>query len=198
MPIQHAVLALLAERPTHGYELKANFEDAIGPQWGELNIGHLYQVLDRLMRDGLVTSRTVPQVDRPDKQVYRLTKEGRRELDRWLDTPSVRSTGFRDDFALKLFASSRFGADRVRRMVARQRRQYLEELAALGRLRSSHQDDELVALLIEAAVLHTEANIRLTELAEQRARRISDSVERDGVERRKAGRTGGKKRAAVV
>ena len=59
MPIQHAVLALLAEGESYGYELKGDFEASIGPQWGGLNIGHLYQVLDRLVRDGLVTKREV-------------------------------------------------------------------------------------------------------------------------------------------
>src|SRR6266508_2428323 len=71
MPIHHAVLGLLAEGPSYGYELKGSFEEAIGPQWGELNIGHLYQVLDRLMRDGFVTKRVVAQTDRPDRMVYR-------------------------------------------------------------------------------------------------------------------------------
>ena len=31
MPIQHAVLSLLDDGPTHGYELKQRFEAAIGP-----------------------------------------------------------------------------------------------------------------------------------------------------------------------
>ena len=65
MPIHHADLALLAEGPNYGYELKGTFEEAIGPQWGELNIGHLYQILDRLERDGLVTKRVHPQARRP-------------------------------------------------------------------------------------------------------------------------------------
>ena len=80
MPIQHAVLALLASGESHGYEIKASFEDAVGPQWGELNIGHVYQVLDRCVRDGLVTRRHVTQASRPDKTVYRLTPAGRRRL----------------------------------------------------------------------------------------------------------------------
>ena len=53
MPLQHAVLALLAAKPAHGYELRTSFEEAVGDQWGGMNIGHLYQVLDRLARDGL-------------------------------------------------------------------------------------------------------------------------------------------------
>jgi DNA-binding PadR family transcriptional regulator len=61
LSIHHAVLGLLADGPSYGYELKANFERAIGPQWGELNIGHLYQVLERLERDGLVLWKDVPQ-----------------------------------------------------------------------------------------------------------------------------------------
>ena len=48
MPLHHAVLALLAAKPAHGYELKGSFEQAVGDQGGGLNIGHLYQVIGRL------------------------------------------------------------------------------------------------------------------------------------------------------
>ncbi len=89
MPIQHAVLGLLARGPSYGYELKASFEQAIGPQWGELNIGHLYQILDRLVRDGQVTRTVVSQRVRPDKNVYSMTEEGRQALKSWLEQPFV-------------------------------------------------------------------------------------------------------------
>jgi DNA-binding PadR family transcriptional regulator len=166
VPIQHAILSLLAERPNYGYQLKEDFEGSVGPQWGELNIGHLYQVLERLVRDGLVTKRRVAQSDRPDKAVYRLTRNGRRELDGWLETPFVRQSGYRDDFFLKLFAASRLGRKRLEKVVRVQRSAYIEELAALGELRKGHRDDPLIRLLIEAAVLHTQANLRIVELAE--------------------------------
>jgi DNA-binding PadR family transcriptional regulator len=169
MPIHHAVLALLAQGPSHGYELKTSFEEAIGPQWGELNIGHLYQVLDRLVRDGLVTRREVPQSDRPDRVDYRLTAAGRRELDGWLDEPSIRRGGYRDELFLKLFASARMGADRMHGAIRAQRQAYVVELAALSELRSRHRTEPLVALLVEAAVLHTEANLRILDAAEERA-----------------------------
>jgi hypothetical protein len=51
MPLHHAVLSLLADKPAHGYELRNSFEQAVGDQWGGLNIGHLYQILERLSRD---------------------------------------------------------------------------------------------------------------------------------------------------
>lgn len=169
MPIQHAVLALLSEGPSYGYQLKASFEEAIGPQWGDLNIGHLYQVLERLVRDGLVSRRVVAQRDRPDKTVYRITKAGRGELAHWLDEPFVRQGGYRDDFFLKLLAASRLGADELRKVCAVQRGAYLSELASLGKLRGGYEGQPLVSLLIEAAVLHTEANLRIVDLAQETA-----------------------------
>jgi DNA-binding PadR family transcriptional regulator len=167
VPIEHAVLALLAQGDSYGYELRAQFKESVGPQWGELNIGHLYQVLDRLVRDGLVTRRAVTQHERPDKQMYRLTKSGRLELDHWLEEPYVRQGGYRDDFFLKLFSASRLGADALATTVRVQRQAYLNELASLAELRRAHHDEPVVALLIEAAILHTEANLRVVELAEK-------------------------------
>lgn len=168
MPIQHAVLALLADGSSHGYDLRARFQESVGPQWGELNIGHLYQVLDRLVRDGLVTKREVEQMARPDKLVYRLTKAGREELERWLAAPFVRQGGYRDDFFLKLLAASRLGGEQLKQVVSVQREAYLGELSSLAQLRAEHRGQPLVELLIEAAVLHTEANLRVVDLAARR------------------------------
>jgi DNA-binding PadR family transcriptional regulator len=177
MPIQHAVLALLARGRSHGYEIKASFEQSVGPQWGELNIGHLYQVLDRLVRAGLVTRRHVPQATRPDKTVYRLTEQGRRELERWLAAPFVRQAGYRDDFFLKLFAASRLGAEALEHVLAVQREAYLGELASLAELRARHDTEPLVRLLIQAAALHTEANLRLVDDAHEARRELIAAAE---------------------
>lgn len=168
------MLALLARRTSYGYELKSKFEQAVGPQWGDLNIGQVYQVLDRLERDGLVTKRTVAQTDRPAKYVFRLSKAGREELERWLDTPFVHQGGYRDDLFLKLSAASWLDSDRIRSVARVQREAYLAELAALGKLRRQHRDEPLIDLLIEAAILHTKANLRIVELAEARAANLAD------------------------
>jgi DNA-binding PadR family transcriptional regulator len=176
MPLQHAVLGLLAERPSYGYELKASFEQAIGPQWGALNIGHLYQVLERLVRDGLVTSEVVSQPDRPDKTVYSLTEAGRKDLDRWIATPVARGGGYRDEFFLKLLVASRFGPERLRATARVQRQAYLLELRSLGELQPRHRDQPMVSLLIEAAIMHTRANLHVVERAEDDAERIAGAV----------------------
>jgi DNA-binding PadR family transcriptional regulator len=175
VPIHHAVLALLANGASYGYELKARFEESVGPQWGELNIGHLYQVLDRLERDALVTRRVVRQTDRPDRVVYRLTRAGSDELNDWLRMPFVRHA-YRDELFLKLFGASRLGPDAIAEVVAVQREAYLGELAALGELRKQHRADPLVSLLIEAAILHTKADLRVIELAEGAAEKLASRI----------------------
>jgi DNA-binding PadR family transcriptional regulator len=167
MPIHHAVLALLAEGGSHGYELKAQFEQSVGPQWGELNVGHLYQVLERLVRDGMVTRHSVSQNDRPDKVVYTMTATGEEELERWLEEPFVRQNGYRDDFFLKLVAAARLGGNPLRKVLRVQREAYLTELAALQQLQRSHKSQPLVALLIEAAVRHTQANLQIVDRASE-------------------------------
>lgn len=169
MPLQHALLALLAGGASHGYELKARFEQAVGPQWGEFNIGHVYQVLERLEREGFVKQRVVRQDDRPDKTVYRLTSAGREELERWLQAPFVREGGYRDDFFLKLFAGAQLGPEALASVVRVQRQAYLQELSSLGQLSARYRDDALVHLLIEAAVRHTEANLAIVGQAERAA-----------------------------
>jgi DNA-binding PadR family transcriptional regulator len=121
-------------------------------------------VLDRLERDRLVTKRIVPQTDRPNRVVYRLTRNGRAELDGWLATPFVRPA-YRNDLFLKLLAASRLGPAELEALIVRQREAFMGELAALRKLRRKHGEEPLVSLLIDAAILHTKADLRLLELA---------------------------------
>lgn len=168
MPLHHAVLALLADKPAHGYELKSRFEQAVGKQWGGLNIGHLYQVLDRLARDGLIDSERQPQQIKPDRLVHRLTPKGRAELDRWLAEPAVRAHGYRDDFFLKVMAAARSGDQAtLSGVLDRQRAHLLRELHALGQARSLAGQATVESLLITAAELHIRADLGFADAVEQ-------------------------------
>jgi DNA-binding PadR family transcriptional regulator len=167
MPLQHAVLALLDAKPAHGYELKASFETAVGEQWGGLNIGHLYQILDRLARDGLIDSERQPQPVKPDRVVHRLTPAGRAELEHWLSEPAARTRGYRDEFFLKLMAAVQSGdAAVLDGVVRRQREHLLRELHGLAATRSGPLS-AVEELLVTAAELHARADLGVVEAAEQ-------------------------------
>jgi DNA-binding PadR family transcriptional regulator len=186
VPLHHAVLALLVDGPSHGYELKGRFEEAIGPQWGGLNIGHLYQILDRMVRDGYVTRSLVPQTGRPDKTRYTLSPEGRRELQGWATSAWVRTSGFRDEMFLKLFGAARLGPQTLAAFVAAQRQTYLSELGGLTRQRREHSADPMVALLIDTAIAHTKADLELLDSAPQRLAAAAGSAAAEEVRARQA------------
>jgi DNA-binding PadR family transcriptional regulator len=162
------VLALLAAKPAHGYELKGSFEQAVGDQWGGLNIGHLYQVLDRLARDGLIESQRQPQTVKPDRLVHQITPAGREELDRWLNEPSARTRGYRDDFFLKVMAAAQAGDPaRLAAVLRRQRVYLLTELRSLADARTAASGSPVVALLVQAAELHARADLEVVDAAER-------------------------------
>jgi DNA-binding PadR family transcriptional regulator len=168
MPLHHAVLALLADKPAHGYELKSSFEQAVGEQWGGLNIGHLYQILDRLSRDQLIESERQPQPVKPDRVVHHLTPAGKAELDRWLSEPSARLRGYRDDFFLKLMAAVQAGDPAtLDGVLRRQRAQLLRDLHSLAEARQQ-APSAVIELLITAAELHIRADLGVVDAAEGR------------------------------
>jgi DNA-binding PadR family transcriptional regulator len=165
--LHHAVLALLAGKPAHGYELRSSFEQAVGDQWGGLNIGHLYQILDWLSRDELIESERQPQPVKPDRVVHHLTPAGRAELDRWLSEPSPRLRGYRDDFFLKLMAAVQAGdPETLDGVLRRQRAHLLRELHSLAQARLQ-TPSAVVDLLITAAELHIRADLGIVDAAEK-------------------------------
>jgi DNA-binding PadR family transcriptional regulator len=168
MPLHHAVLALLSAKPAHGYELKTSFDQAVGDQWGGLNIGHIYQILDRLARDGLIDSQRQPQQVKPDRVVHRLTPAGRAELDRWLAEPAIPARGYRDDFFLKVMAAVRSADPAVLPAVlGRQRAHLLRQLHALAEARATTSATAVESLLITAAELHIRADLGVVDAAEK-------------------------------
>jgi DNA-binding PadR family transcriptional regulator len=95
-----AVLALLAiEGERSPYELTRLAERAIAYVWAPAKT-HLYALLPRLERDGLVAGRAVRQAPRPDKRIYALTPAGREALRAWHETVEPGSV---ESFQLRLF-----------------------------------------------------------------------------------------------
>src|SRR3977135_521448 len=76
-----ALLLLLRERPTHGYELLEALPSLTGE--ARVDMGNLYRVRGGLGEDGLVTSRWEAGEPGPAKRIYDLTDGGRHLLDEW-------------------------------------------------------------------------------------------------------------------
>jgi len=77
-----ALLALLAARPTHGYELIEQLPEFSGDD--RVDVGNLYRALRALEEDGLVTSEWSAELPGPTKRTYTLTDDGHDLLAAWL------------------------------------------------------------------------------------------------------------------
>jgi PadR family transcriptional regulator PadR len=76
-----ALLLLLRERPTHGYELLEALPALTGEE--RVDMGNLYRVLRALEQDGIVASEWREDLPGPSKRTYELTPAGRRLLGEW-------------------------------------------------------------------------------------------------------------------
>ena len=105
MSVKYGLLGILAKKPQHGYELKRTFEQITGGFW-ELNYGQIYQTLDRLETEGLVTFSIEHEDNVPDKKVYAITNHGQDALMDWLGNPSPRPRPLRDELFIRLAVMS--------------------------------------------------------------------------------------------
>jgi DNA-binding PadR family transcriptional regulator len=163
--MRYPVLAMLADAPAHGYEIKRGLEERFGAVIAPLNAGQVYTTLQRLQRDELVRDDAVAQASRPDKRVYRLTDAGRDALREWLGEPSA-PTRLRDDFFMKLHFARDLGLADPASLIATQRAAYLGALADLQRVLETGGEDAETALIVEGAALHLEADLRWLDRCE--------------------------------
>ena len=167
--MQRALLALLVQQPRHGYELHDLFGAAIGGHW-EVNSGQIYSSLDRLARDGLVVEEAIEKGGGPDKRVWAVTDDGRTELAAWFQSAVPREYRLRDEFYLKLMLAIVTRAGNPHRVVQVQRRELLQELHDLITRRDAANPRRELAriLLLDSAIMHTDAELRWLEMVEAR------------------------------
>jgi len=150
--------------------MKVQIEAALGPEYGGLNKGYIYEVIHKMERDGLITSRVETQAGmRPDRSVLEITEPGQEQLTGWLAEPVRRSAGFRDEFVQKVLAASLRGEEAVRQVCRVQRKLLLSEAKTLQTLRRERDGDPGAAFTIEVAILRTTAELECVEAAEARA-----------------------------
>jgi DNA-binding PadR family transcriptional regulator len=173
MSIRHGLLALLERGPSHGYQLRAEFDAATGATW-PLNVGQVYTTLDRLERDGFVVQDG--PADDDGRIAYRITDDGRAEVRAWFTSPVSAKAAPRDELAIKLaLAVTTPGVDVVS-VVQTQRSSTMTSLQELTRLkvRAGADDGELAwSLVLDSLVFRAEAEIRWLDHCEARVARAA-------------------------
>ena len=170
MSIKYGLLALLAEAPTHGYQLKTDFERRTGGSWA-LNIGQVYTTLQRLERDGLIQEVGA----NGDRRDYRITSSGHEQLDQWFATSVVPDGPSRDELTIKVLLAVAAEEVDVTEVLQRQRRASVEQLQAYTRRKAQADPAKELAFLIllDALIFRTESEIRWLDACEARIRHRS-------------------------
>ena len=140
-PLALAILALLYEAPMHPYEMQRLIKERGKDE--VINVrqrASLYQAIERLHRDGLITILELTRAEnRPERTVYTLTDTGRETTVRWL-----------------------------REMIATPDRDFPDFPAALAQIALLTPEDTRRQLEARASALETE-RLRLTNLVREAA-----------------------------
>jgi DNA-binding PadR family transcriptional regulator len=174
--IRQGLLALLAQEPMYGAQLRSEFESRTGGTW-PLNVGQVYTTLARLERDGLV--KAAGAADDEGRINYRLTDQGETEVQRWWAAPVDRGDTPRDELVIKLALAVTVPGVDIQCLVQTQRSatlRHLRDLTKLKRATSEEADggNELAWLLVlDNLVYAAEAEIRWLDHVESRLARVA-------------------------
>lgn len=124
----YVILGMLSWRPMSGYEIKSLVDKSTRFFWAA-SYGQIYPELRKLSAAGLIEGKAEPRGGRR-RNVYRLTRAGRRELEAWL---AVDAGVFeaRDEGLLKLFFAAAGGTEAAMRALDAKRREHERVLARL-------------------------------------------------------------------
>lgn len=168
MSVRQSLLAILDQGPCYGYQLRAEFDRRTGSTW-PLNVGQIYNTLERLERDGLVARGAA---DEQGHVYWQITDAGSAEVASWLSSPVERGQATRDELAIKLAVAATLPGIDVSAVIQTQRSASLRQLQNLNRAKFAGGDgspEELAwSLVIDSMIFAAEAEIRWLDHTEQR------------------------------
>jgi PadR family transcriptional regulator, regulatory protein AphA len=101
MSLRFALLGLLAVEPASGYDLKRAIKRSTYFIWNATS-PQIYNTLHKLREDGFITSVSLKQRGKPDKQIHTITRAGKAALKEFMSEP-IRASVTRDEVLLRIF-----------------------------------------------------------------------------------------------
>ncbi len=176
--LQYAILWLLHRERDYGYRLKRRFEERMGAVW-PLNIGQVYQTLQKLERAGFVAEvRGAGQEHYPARRLFEITPKGLRSLERWLGRTPIRPRPVRDETLVRLLVIEEGRHSELVAKMDEQERHCRRHLTRLRERDVSPADGGDGALLVRhlgqaAERLYAEAHLRWLEYSRARLEQLA-------------------------
>jgi DNA-binding PadR family transcriptional regulator len=172
MSVPMALLGLLDREPSHGYDLKRDY-DTYFSRGRPLPFGQVYATLARLARDGKAIAGEAEPGAGPERKRYTITATGRGEVETWLAEPILPEPYLQTDLFVKVVLSLMLDRPAEEYLDA-QRAAHLRRMRELTELK---QKGKLVdALLADHGLFHLEADLRWIDLTAARLAALAEEV----------------------
>lgn len=172
MTVPLALLGLLERAPSHGYDLKRDYDSYFG-RGKPLPPGQVYSTLGRLARDGKVVIGEVEPGEGPDRKRYVITDLGATELDTWLAESAEAEPHLQTVLFTKVVLALMLGRD-AEAYLDTQRAAHLQRMRELTEIRRS---GSLVdRLLADHGLFHLEADLRWIDQTAARLGALAEEV----------------------
>jgi DNA-binding PadR family transcriptional regulator len=175
MSVPMALLGLLDREPSHGYDLKRDY-DTYFSRGRPLPFGQVYATLARLARDGKALAGETERGTGPERRRYSITEAGRNEVEAWLVEPIPAEPHLQTDLFVKVVLSLMLGRP-AEEYLDVQRGAHLRRMRELTELKQLKQQGKLVdSLLADHGLFHLEADLRWIDLTEARLAALAEEV----------------------
>ncbi|GAA3351839.1 PadR family transcriptional regulator [Amorphoplanes nipponensis] len=172
MTVPLTLLGLLEREPSHGYDLKRDYDAYFG-RGKPLSFGQVYSTLSRLARDGKVVISDPEPGEGPDRKRYVITELGATEVDSWLAQPVAPEPHLQTVLFAKVTLALMLGRDAETYLDA-QRAAHLRRMRELTEIK---RGGSLVdSLLADHGLFHLEADLRWIELTTARLGALAEQV----------------------
>ncbi|MCA2225908.1 PadR family transcriptional regulator [Nonomuraea aurantiaca] len=172
MSVPLALLGLLEREPSHGYDLKRDYDTFFG-RGKPLPFGQVYSTLGRLARDGKITAGPSEPGDGPDRKRYAITPVGTGEVEEWLAEPVAAEPYLQTVLFTKVVLALMLGRDAAGYLDA-QRATHLRRMRELTEVK---RGGNLVdALLADHGLFRLEADLRWIDVTQARLDALTAAV----------------------
>lgn len=174
MSVPLTLLGLLERQPSHGYDLKRDY-DAFFGRGRPLPFGQVYATLGRLARDGKVVISEVGPGEGPERKQYVITDSGATDVDTWLVEPVEPEPHLQTVLFAKVVISLMLERP-AQAYLDTQRRAHLRRMRELTEIKRT--GNLVDALLADHGLFHLEADLRWIELTAARLGSLAQEVTR--------------------
>jgi DNA-binding PadR family transcriptional regulator len=168
-----ALLGLLEREPSHGYDLKRDYDAYFG-RGKPLPFGQVYATLARLARDGKVQVGDPEPGAGPERKRYVITEEGVTEVESWLAEPVEPEPHLQTVLFAKVVLALMTGRS-AEDFLDTQRAAHLRRMRELTELR--RRGGLIDALLADHGLFHLEADLRWIDMTASRLTALAKQVQ---------------------